>query len=599
MNNKFIFNKLSFSVAVAILLCSCSVEPQPFDKEDKIESAKSELALVEDTEKVTKPINLEEAIERGTKYNRQKRIKIMESALAQRQFDLSSYDMLPSLTANAGYTQRNNYAASASTVFEDGKPAPFDPSTSTYSLSQDKSQVSSDITFSWNVLDFGLSYVRAQQQADRYLISKEQERKVIHNITQDIRRAYYQAVTAEELLKKIHPLMEEARGALQNSNKIRELRVKSPMEALIYQKELLEVLKELRALEKSLMSSKIELAELMGLKPDTPFELADKIQDDYEVPRLTLQMPMMYKLALENRPEIIESRYKERISEKEIDTVLLKVLPGISLDAGYNYTDNNYALNNDWYSVGTRVSWNLFNVFKYDAMKDEAQTKNLVAKEQKLALALAVITQVHIANITFQQSISEYKLSNEYLKVSKEIYNQTMNQSKLNMTSDLVIIKEKLSYLLATLRHSASYAEMQNSYGRIFASIGIKYEPVDKIKTQPPIVVQTTQQIKITQEPKQEAPKIAEAPKTVETPKVSEAPQVAQPATDKMNETDISRPILDIVLLQGDVLSVAKQRYVVKHGDTSFRIAKKYDVRLIDIVKENTWLIKQKRVIVR
>jgi len=47
------------------------------------------------------------------------------------------------------------------------------------------------------------------------------------------------------------------------------------------------------------------------------------------------------------------------------------------------------------------------------------------------------------------------------------------------MNSRLVFIKEKLNYILATLRHSSSYANVQNSYGRIFASLGT-YEEMNK-----------------------------------------------------------------------------------------------------------------------
>ena len=43
----------------------------------------------------------------------------------------------------------------------------------TYTVSQETPSNSYDIGFTWNALDFGLSYVRAGQQADKYLISKE------------------------------------------------------------------------------------------------------------------------------------------------------------------------------------------------------------------------------------------------------------------------------------------------------------------------------------------------------------------------------------------------------------------------------------------
>ena len=47
-------------------------------------------------------------------YNLDYRLTLMEEALANRQLDVSRYDLLPEVTANAGYTSRNNFSGAAS-----------------------------------------------------------------------------------------------------------------------------------------------------------------------------------------------------------------------------------------------------------------------------------------------------------------------------------------------------------------------------------------------------------------------------------------------------------------------------------------------------
>ena len=59
-----------------------------------------------------------------------------------------------------------------------------------------------------------MSYVRAGQQADKYLISKELERKAIHNLTKEVIYAYWKTLSADELLAEINPLMERVNTAL-------------------------------------------------------------------------------------------------------------------------------------------------------------------------------------------------------------------------------------------------------------------------------------------------------------------------------------------------------------------------------------------------
>ena len=269
-------------------------------------------------------------------------------------------------------------------------------------------------------------------------------------------------------------MMIEVKQAVEDAKKMQEQRVaKTPMEALSYQRELLDILRSLHTLESSLISAKVELAELMGLKPGIAFDLADKVEKDYEIPTIDMQLEEMEVIALENRPELAESRYQERISEKEITAAKLKMLPGINLSTSLSYENSDYLLNNDWYSYGANVSWNLLNVFKAGEMNKLAKTQVEVAKEQKLALSMAVLSQVHLSIVKFNQAKKEYLLAKEYLTVADDIYDLTKIENEVNVNSRLILIKEKLNNILATLRYSSSYANVQNSYGRIYASLGI------------------------------------------------------------------------------------------------------------------------------
>lgn len=587
----------AISIVTSFVITGCAVKPEMMKKEDIQEQVKKDLNVLNEVVlPVTKQISLDEAINRGLKYNLQKKVKVLESALSQKQLDLVYYDMLPGLTAAAGYSERNNYAASASTSFVNGNPQPLGSNPS-YSVSQDKERVTTDIGFSWNILDFGLSYVRAQQQADKFLIAKEKEKKVEHNLTQEIRRAYYQAVSAQDLLKRIQPMMVEVKQALNDSKQIQDQRVgKSPMEALSYQRELLDILRSLHTLESGLISAKIELAELMGLKPGIEFELADKVEKNYVIPEFHMNLDEMEKIALENRPEVTESRYQERISEKEITAAKLKMLPGINLNASLSYDDSDYLLNNDWYSYGANVSWNLLNVFKGNEMNKLAKTQVEVAKEQKLALSMAVLSQVHLSIVKFNQAKKEYTLAKEYLNVADDIYNLTEVENNLNINSRLILIKEKLNNILATLRYSSAYANVQNSYGTIFASLGVEEKDLAKAEEK----IDVTSNIndgKVKEEKIEENPVIEE--KSNNEIKEESSP-VEIPAKEEIKVTDdfYNKNFYNstITIYEGEILSINGKEYVVKKSDDISKIAKEFEVSIKAIVIENFWLIEKNRV---
>lgn len=593
---KKVSKNLVTSVITSFIITGCSVKPEMISEEEIKQDVEKSLNVISKVvQPVEQPISLDEAIQRGLDHNLQKRVKVLESALSQQQLDLVYYDMLPSLTASAGLSERNNYAASASTSFINGKPQPLGNNPS-YAVSQEKDRATADLTFSWNILDFGLSYVRAQQQADKFLIAQEKQKKVEHNLTQEIRRAYYQAVSSQDLLKRVQPMMLEVNKALEDSKKMKDERVsKSPMEALSYQRELYEILRSLHSLESGLISAKIELAELMGLKPGIEFELADKVEKNYDIPSINLTLEEMEVLALENRPELAESRYQERISQKEITAAKLKMLPSINLSTSLSYENSNYLLNNDWYSYGANVSWNLLNVFKANEMNKLAKTQVEIAKEQKLALSMAVLSQVHLSIVKFNQAKKEYFLAKEYLDVADDIYDLTKIENEVNINSRLILIKEKLNNILATLRYSASYANVQNSYGRIFASLGInenKKVLVDKVEDTTVTKASLTEDKKILEETSKVVNEIEEIPQNNNTIVQKEIKSTIQ--EDSLFNKNFNNS--KIKIYKDEKLLINDKEYIVKESDDISKIAKQNGMSIKQIVIDNFWLVEKDRI---
>jgi outer membrane protein, multidrug efflux system len=176
--------------------------------------------------------------------------------------------MLPKLVASAGGTARSNENLTVSENTRTGIRS-TDPS-----VSQDQERATADLTMSWNVLDFGVSYYQAHQQADRTLIAEERRRRVVHSVSQQVRSAYWQAVSAERIQAAITPVLEEARRALADARAVEQQRLRPPLEVLRYQKAVIEIMRQLEAVEQDLAIAKAQLRALMNLQPGTPFTLA-------------------------------------------------------------------------------------------------------------------------------------------------------------------------------------------------------------------------------------------------------------------------------------------------------------------------------------
>ncbi len=83
------------ALAVTAVLAGCaSVTPLPLEPQTTQEANRADaLALRADVPPITGPLTLEEALARALKYNLDRRVKLLEEAIAHRQLDLSFYDM--------------------------------------------------------------------------------------------------------------------------------------------------------------------------------------------------------------------------------------------------------------------------------------------------------------------------------------------------------------------------------------------------------------------------------------------------------------------------------------------------------------------------
>ena len=137
---------------VVALLTGCAVKPKPLLVEEKTAGASANLAAVTaDQEPVGGTIDLYEAMARALKYNLDSQVADLQKAVKVRELDLSHYKLLPNLVVNTGYTNRSNDSGGSSRSLLTGLQS-LESSTS-----ERRWQFTDDLSFSWNILDFGLS----------------------------------------------------------------------------------------------------------------------------------------------------------------------------------------------------------------------------------------------------------------------------------------------------------------------------------------------------------------------------------------------------------------------------------------------------------
>jgi outer membrane protein TolC len=453
--------------AILAVVGGCAVTPKPLETSEITGRAQDQLMRVTaDQEKIEGTVDLYEAMARALKYNLDHRVEELDAALRIKELDLTHFSLLPNIVAGSGFAARDNFNASSS----------FNILTSTQnfgaSTSQEKRISTADVAFSWNVLDFGLSYIKARQAADKYLISQELRRKVLHRVIEDTRTAYWRAVSGERLLSKLRGLEERVRTAQESSRTIAAERKTSPITAVTYERELVEIKRTIQELERELVVAKSQLAALMNLKPGSTFALAGAPATHAKL-ALTMPVAEMIGTAMHNRAELREVWYKQRINEHELDAALLELLPGVGIHAGSNYDSNEFLYNSNWLNWGAKATWNLLRVVQYPAKRSVIEAQGRLLDERSLAITMAIMTQVHVSRVRFHHFRRELETSNEFLSVQSRLVGLMREEAKADRISEQTLIREEMNTLVAEVKRDIAHASLQNAYANVFASMGI------------------------------------------------------------------------------------------------------------------------------
>jgi len=458
---------LILALVGSLALSGCAVTPKPFTKEELVATNKADReAAHRDVTPITAPITLEEAIARALKYNLDHRIRILEQSLAAGQLDASRYDMLPRLLLDAGYASRD----------KDNTRLSLDPATGNISdvgyISSSRAHSTVDLGLHWNILDFGVGYYNAKENADRVLIAVERRRRAMHTLIQNVRTVFWRAAAAEKLSSRVQESIREAEAALENSRRIAAEKIKSPGESLRYQRNLLENLRLLENVDRELGAARIELASLIGAIPGSRIKLTEPTNET----TMPLDVPIerMEEIALTHNADLREQHYNARIAAIETRRALLKLIPNLSFSFIHRYDNDKYLIENQWNDAGFRVSYNLFNLLSAPSRMDVANMGVTVAEAKRMALQMSVLTQVHLARHQYDDALRQYTRADAIFDVDNRLASLALSQEQSQMADQLNRIAANVTSILSEVRRYHAKAKVHEAASRVQASMGLE-----------------------------------------------------------------------------------------------------------------------------
>jgi outer membrane protein TolC len=452
-------------LAIAIVAAGCA--PQPGLQEARDANAKQDMEVYRCRgPTIDGPLTLQDALDYAARHNIGAWIAAEESRFQQELATQSTLKLLPSLKLGSDYQDRSRFDASSSQSLETGGQS-LEPS-----FSSEKRTASFDISVTWNLLDFGISFLRARQQSNRVTISIQRQRRVRQNLTWQVTRVYWRAIAAREVAERAEPINQAIAAMLEKTRQEIDDQTISQTEGLKRETSFLQRQDELRRYQREYLTAKMELSRLIGLPPGTPFTLA-RVDFNKPLEAAEYDAAELEWEALRQRPELFEKDLEQAISRDEAHIAISQMFPSPAMFWRLNYDSNRFLAFSHWNTVGLNASWDLLAIPHQIKQHDANTLQTGLIASRRMAIAVAILTQLHLSLIDYRQALEQYQfngtIARKYDALLEAIESEVdEGKSHGGVRLDLQIkhLKAWAKYLTACSNLTIAGARVRNTVGR-------------------------------------------------------------------------------------------------------------------------------------
>ncbi len=471
-----------FGLLSGLLFFACVSSPPALNKSQKLQAireknlqeelnamnnfsaAAKNISQTADKPEINSPLTLTKAIELAIKYNLDAAIEKLKYDIQEETVVGTRLKMIPSLTVEGKLDDRDTYNASySSPLYSEGGQD--------YNYSRDKEAKTYSMKLSWDLLEFGISYFQYRQAYNRLGILEQQRQRMLQNLRLDVTKTFWQVQVSKKAMGMALQMIErlqEREKILQNHL---EAGMMSEIDALETSAALAEMKLMMSGFENELKNRKFLLASLIGMAGQTDFLIA---QPDFSIQpkEIVFNIKDLQTLALRCRPELIEQDLEELISINEARSTMVSMAPKTSIYWSYNYDDDSHLYYDNWQNIGLSVSYNLLSIPKKISSKKETSLKKELVKKHRLSIAAAILTQLNITAIEYQDAIRKYRQTQEISLKQKQLMEARIRHADLGTGSIEDVLKSEARYLFAMVRSLNAYAEVIIAEKKIFNTVG-------------------------------------------------------------------------------------------------------------------------------
>jgi len=453
---------------VTIFLSGCSISPQAVKNEVQLNNTYKGLHEILNTQPpINHEITLPEAIARTLKYNLDHRVQQAQLMIESGNLKAAYMEMLPALNANIGYSFRNNELIQ-NLVDSNGQVVSGDRSFTPREV------LSQSYGLQWSLLDLGLGYTRAEQQANRVMIAEEERRKIMQKLVQEVISVYWKAWIAQSMIAEVARFKEKVELALRRSQEAVDKKVNTPQVELDYQQDLIKAIRRINQLTAQIVDAKANLMRLMNASPNSNFALTNPGSNLAQLPNILPQFEKMDTLALIYRPELRQASYQAEIAKKGIKAAIMNMLPGIDFNFGYNVTNNEFMKNQYWWGGNIGASLNLIQtVLASPYAISLANQIHSFEQLKQIATTITVLTQVRVAYMNYLLWQEDASYAVQEAKVSMALFEHAEKLEQINQGNEQITIRRGVEAISAQFDKDVTLARAYEALSKLYQSIGL------------------------------------------------------------------------------------------------------------------------------
>ena len=404
-------------------------------------------------------LDVREAVHRAISYNQKLEVARYDAAIDDAKARVERGELLPDVITENTYYRRSN------------RPFSRSNRSGEYSTSSDLATLTRSIEVSYNLLDFGLTYIRLRQVEDRANQKYEEVRRVSLQIAEDTRATYWRAVALQTLLPAIDKVTPGVNEALRLSSLAIQDAALDPLNFINFQRDLLNTRREMNDVFEQLAGADHQLRNLTNILNSGELKL-DPRRSDAVIKFPTTAASDDVDLALRQRPEIRQAFYEMRITEQEVHAAILKVLPGATLTQSLTSDSNSFLMHGNWVGWSAQIVTNLMGIARLPGELNAVDAQQEFNRRNAMAMAAAIAMQVHVARARLAVEFALYRDAADYARNQAALLTQVKNSVRAGRLPEQMIAREELSSLLAEVRAIVAYGQLEAAYAGYHSALG-------------------------------------------------------------------------------------------------------------------------------